>query len=400
MRVSEIQLVDAGDVCQLQAHVASDRDVADGDWVPPFTLWFRFPAWCRPFLRADNGDPFLAALLVPAMMSGERLVIPAPVSPRLLRSLGDIQEIYHSFDTRLHRIDVETTPRVLPEETIAPTASGLFFSLGVDSFYSLLKNQRDHPDDAETVRYLIMIHGFDVSHDDWDERFSPRMLASGMRVAEETGKTLLPVTTNLRPITRRLSRWNLSHGSALASIALALDGLFGQVLIAAGTTYDQLYPWGSHPVLDPRWSTERLTVVHDGCESGRIEKVRFLASTPLVLETLKVCPYYNCGRCIKCLPTIIDLLQAGVLDQCTTLPQAIDVVRLREVFRAYSGQLNVENYQRRLEGLSATEAPAGLREALTEFLAHEGTPDHPPQPQRSGRISALRDRLGRWGGRV
>lgn len=399
MRVSEIQLINADDACQVQARVASDRDAADGDWFAPFTLWFRFPAWCRPFLQADNGDPFLAALLVPAMMSGERLVIPAPVSPRLLRSLADIQAIYHSFDGRLHPIAVEATPRLLSEEVTAPAASGLFFSLGVDSFYSLLKNQRDHPDDAETVRYLVMIHGFDVSHDDWDERFSPRMLASGIRVAGETGKTLLPVTTNLRPITRRLSRWNLSHGSALASVALALGGLFGEVLIAAGTTYDQLYPWGSHPVLDPRWSTERLTVIHDGCELGRIDKIRFLAASPLVLETLKVCPLYNCGRCIKCLPTIIDLYQAGVLDQCATFPHAVDVARLREIFRAYSGQLNVENYGRRLADLTAADAPLGLREALTEFLAQEGAPGHVPQPDLPRTTSPLRTRLARWGGR-
>jgi hypothetical protein len=399
MRVSEIQLIDAGDACQVQARVTSDRDATDGDWFAPFTLWFRFPDWCRPFLQTENGDPFLAALLVPAMMSGERLVIPAPVSPRLLRSLADIQEIYCSFDSRMHRIDVETTPRLLTEGATAPAASGLFLSLGVDSFYSLLKNQRDHPDDAETVRYLIMIHGFDVSHDDWDERFSPRMLASGMRVAKETGKTLLPVTTNLRPITRRLSRWNLSHGSALASVALALGGLFGQVLIAAGTTYDQLYPWGSHPVLDPRWSTERLLVVHDGCELGRIDKVRFLAASPLVRETLKVCPSYNCGRCVKCLPTIIDLYQAGVLDQCSTFPHTVDVARLREIFRAYSGQLNVENYQRRLADLSAVDAPLGLREALTDFLAHEDAPHHVLRPDRPRTMSALKTRLARWGGR-
>jgi len=334
------------------------------------------------------------------MMSGERLVIPAPVSPRLLRSLADIQAIYHSFDARLHRIDVETMPRLLTEEVSAPEVSGLFFSLGVDSFYSLLKNQRDHPDDAETVRYLVMIHGFDVSHDDWDECFSPRMLASGERVARETGKTLLPVTTNLRPITRRLSRWNLSHGSALASVALALGGLFGQALIAAGTTYDQLYPWGSHPVLDPRWSTERLAVVHDGCELGRIDKVRFLAASPLVLETLKVCPLYNCGRCIKCLPTIIDLYQAGVLDQCSTFPQTVDVAHLREVFRAYSGQLNVENYQRRLADLTAADAPLGLREALTDFLSHEGALRSTPQPDAPRTTVPLRTRLTRWNGRL
>jgi hypothetical protein len=125
-------------------------------------------------------------------------------------------------------------------------------------------------------------------------------------------------------------------------------------------------------VLDPLWSTETLTVVHDGCEMGRIDKVRFMAESQLVLDTLRLCPAYNCGRCIKCLPTIIDLLQAGALDRCATLPHEVDVDQLREIFRAFRGKLNVENYQRRLRQLDDADGPPELRAALADFLASEG----------------------------
>jgi hypothetical protein len=322
------------------------------------------------------------------MLVGERLAIPAGVSPTLARRLSDIQSIYVSFDHRLQRIDVEAPPLATPAAGARGTANGLFLSLGVDSFYSLLKNVRDHHADDETVSHLITLHGFDTAQDEWDERFPARLLGNAQRVAEETGKTLLPVATNLRPVTRSLSRWTLSHGAALASVALALAGLLERVLIAATTSYDQLYPWGSHPVLDPLWSTERLTVVHDGCEVGRIDKVRVVAGSQLVLDTLKVCPYYNCGRCIKCLPTIIDLMQAGALERCATLPHEVDVERLRGVFRAYRGQLNVENYARRLAALDASGGPPGLRDALTEFLASEAAPAaQRPAARRGARLA-------------
>jgi hypothetical protein len=374
MRVSEIEVIATDDYAELRARVTSDRAPDDGDRFAPFTLWYRFPPWCHPYLDPDNGDPFLAALLVPAMMGGERLAIPAPVSPRLLGSLPDLQAIYQSFDPRLKRIAVEAASRATTTPAAPGSATGLFLSLGVDSYYSLLKNLREHPDDDDTISHLIPVHGFDVSRDGWDERFPAKMLRNCVRAARETGKTLLPVTTNLRPITRTLARWSLSHGAALASVALALDGLLGTVLIAASTTYDQLYPWGSHPVLDPRWSTEGLTVVHDGCELGRIDKVRYVAASQLVLDTLKVCPYYNCGKCLKCLPTIIDLMQAGALERAATLPHEVDIDRLGEVFRAYQGHLNVENYARRLAQMDDDEGPSGLRQALTEFLASEAPP--------------------------
>ncbi len=265
MRVSEIAILPTNDYVQLQARVESDRAPDDGNRFPAFDLWYRFPTWCEPYLSPANGDPFLAALLVPAMLIDEPLTIEAPVSPRLLRRLPDLQSIYQSFDNRLKRSQVTTSRRAMSPMPAGSGATGLFLSLGVDSFYSLLKNVRDHPDDDETLSHLITLHGFEVSHDDWDQRFPPRLQENCARVAREYGKTWLPVITNLRPATRAISRWTLSHGATLASVALALDGLLRQVLIAASTTYDQLYPWGSHPVLDPLWSTENLT-----CRSRRL----------------------------------------------------------------------------------------------------------------------------------
>ena len=63
--------------------------------------------------------------------------------------------------------------------------------------------------------------------------------------------------------------------------------------------------FGSHPLLDPLWSTETLAFVHDGCEANRMEKVRRIAESPLLLEGLRVCvddrgpDVYNCGSCWK-----------------------------------------------------------------------------------------------------
>ena len=62
MRVSAIEVTEQGATCQLQARVASEAGLFE-----PFLLWYRYPAWCRPYVSAENGDPFLAALLTGAM---------------------------------------------------------------------------------------------------------------------------------------------------------------------------------------------------------------------------------------------------------------------------------------------------------------------------------------------
>jgi hypothetical protein len=384
VRVSEIQLVTLADACELRARVEPDDLGGNGPW-EAFDLWYRFPEWCAPWLSADNGDPFLAALLVPAMTLGERLKIPVPVSPALLHALPDIQSILHCFDPRQRPIDVVASRRDPSHRPIEPQPRvGLFFSLGVDSFYSLLKNARDHPGDEETISHLIAVHGMDVWNEPWDERFPPAILDNSQRVAAETGKTLLPVVTNMRAATNSLALWTMGHGGGLASIALALGSFFSTVHIAATTTYDQLYPWGSHPVLDPHWSTEWLHFVHDGAELDRIGKTQLVAQLALALETIRVCPGYtadyNCGRCVKCLPTMIDLLQVGVLHRCQTLPHTIDAEQLRLVLEAYRGGLNVEGYRRRYDAFAGSEHQE-LRAVLGEYLAKE---DHATREEHQG----------------
>src|SRR5688500_8631316 len=128
MRVSEIRVIATGDGCELHGRVTSDAEPDDADWFEPFSLWYRFPAWFLPFLSPDNGDPFLAALLLAAMRTGERLFIPAPISLRLREALPEIQEIYAAFDSRTKRVCIEASARdeSLPSAGSEPGV-GLFF---------------------------------------------------------------------------------------------------------------------------------------------------------------------------------------------------------------------------------------------------------------------------------
>ncbi len=370
MRVSAIEVTEQTASFQIQAWVESEAGHFE-----PFPLWYRYPAWCRPFLSAENGDPFLAALLTGAMLRGEDLAIDAPVSPRLLEALPELQAIIGAFEPGARQISVHAEARThslsVPTH---PPGNGLFFSLGVDSFYSLLKNRRDHPADARTITHLLTLHGIDFPDRPWQDDFPPQFLANARRVADSVGAELLPIVSNVRRAIAALGTWPPQHGGALIASALALGPLLGRIHIAASTTYDRLYPWGSHPLLDPLWSTETLTVVHDGCELNTIDKTRVIAELrlDLVMATLRPCAGYNagynCGACLKCLRTMLDLLQYGYLAQCQTLPHEIDVERLRVVLRP-GGPVHVADFTRRLRALESLGIAPEVQEVLREHLA-------------------------------
>jgi hypothetical protein len=324
MRVSDARLIRHRDSCQLEAWVTLESMQSD-----PFLLWYRFPLDYIAAVSVGLSDAFVAALLTPAMALGERLRIEGVVSDQLMQSLPLLQAIYKEWNTGLSIISVDSfglDPSAAHEERTRRVS--LFFSLGVDSFYSLLKNNRDHPNDEKTIDDLLFVRGLDIAIDDpeVDDLFDMSVL-NAKSVADQFRKTLLIASTNLRHFTNRFVSWGKTcHGAALASIALALSKRFTEVNIASTYDWEHLVPWGSHPKLDPLWSNGKVLLSHDGCEATRLDKTRLVSEHPIALETLRVCyenpdSVYNCGRCQKCLLTMVELQRCGALELCRTFPQ-------------------------------------------------------------------------------
>jgi hypothetical protein len=371
MILSDIKVRQHLNECELTAQLTCDTGwILEGR---PFELWYRFPADDHAFLDAGNADPFLAALLAPAMCLGEPLKIEGAVSPKLLRASKQIQEIYRCWQPALKFVEVDVAIDTKREAVTSSGSgrNGLFFSLGVDSGYSLAKNLREHPADEEAVTDLITVLGFDVYL--WEQQRFVAMLENAKKVGASLGKTVLPVSTNLRDFTDKIADWvQLYHGAALASVALALGTKFRHMLIAATHTYADLFPHGSHPVLDPLWSTQATAFSHDGCEADRLQKIRGIGDIPELLANLRVCATgemtdaYNCGTCEKCLRTMIGLHIAGVLGKCATLPHEIDLDRVRTMPARRTGQ---RVYLRQLaDALGPAPGDVAIKEALEDCL--------------------------------
>ncbi len=65
-------------------------------------------------------------------------------------------------------------------------------------------------------------------------------------------------------------------------------------------------PFGSHPDLDPNWSTEILEFVHE-MEANKIEKCQLIGQYEVALQTLHVClqfpgtgiKLWECEKCLR-----------------------------------------------------------------------------------------------------
>lgn len=332
------------------------------------TYWFEVPLALKDDL-SRSGNPWLAALLPLAAKLGEPLRIPLPVDRLLVRNVTELARIWRGWYPALHELslDVRACDSVVARAAAMPELTAAFFSGGVDSFFTVLRN-----DEAAAGRLpvdeLIAVQGFDFPLDRGDafERHLRRLRRAGA----ELGKDVVPVRTNLRETRLRGCAWaELWHGAALASVGLALERRYRHVFIAASSVYEEVEPLGSHPLTDHLLSTSATQFVHDGAGATRIEKTTRVAASDVALRALHVCyrekESDNCGRCRKCSLTMATLSTLGVLDRAPTFPQKVDLERVSRIYLPSPMQ---RRSVRRLVRLAATRRREDLASALDKAV--------------------------------
>jgi hypothetical protein len=327
-------------------------------------LVFRVPAKFADFVCAD-ASPFAAALLLPSMKLGEDLVVQGSMSERLHAGMTEIIRIVADWGIGLKPISV-VADELVPD-AVNSGASATFFSGGVDSFYTFLT----HRDDARPLTHLLLVNGFDI--DPSNPALWNATTAHIRDIAAEAGATPVEIETNVRSLTDPILSWVYCFGGCMAAAALCLRRGLASVCIPSSLDTAHLLPVGSHPDIDQLWSTEALTFRHDGAEVTRFGKVdREIAKSPLALKHLRVCIVnakgaYNCGRCLKCIITMVNLYAAGALDRSGSFPNTIDAGTVGGL--KCQARSTTILWQENLEALQARDLAPDLQKAIQATLA-------------------------------
>jgi hypothetical protein len=300
-----------------------EADVGWGEACYP--LWIRVPGVIDA--RDTLADVFLPLAVFPALRSGGVLRSAGAISPMLAESITEVQSIFTAwYPGEFRRFALEAPLRHREAKTRPGAAS--CFTGGVDSFHTVTGHRRE-------LTSLLFAHGLDIP---LEEAEFLGMVSSRLReAAGDLGLPLLEPESNFRTILDASGLWlEHTHGAAIASMALALaPEHFSTLYVPSSHGYRFMGPRGSHPMLDPRWSTEYLQIRHDSFGVNRARKTAAIASSEEARRYLRVCwqsrSDYNCGVCEKCTRTMIALDLAGVLDEFETFPDELDLNRVRNL---------------------------------------------------------------------
>lgn len=291
--------------------------------------------------------PFLANVLPIAWVVGAEVVVPE-LDRDFYEAVPDIKQSYINMYPMIG-FGGCLTARTIYEEKCARCGRPIaFFSGGVDAHNTMIQHMDEKP-------VLATIWGSDVFFGDREGWQNVLRHAEG--TAETFGLELVTIKSNFRGFLdeRKLSKhvsesgcgwwFGFQHGMGIISHAAPLAWLKGAdtVYIASSDSAKDLYlePCGSCPDIDEKMRFGGVSVIHDGFEISRQDKVENIVSfvnknkIPLFLRVCwQEAGGKNCGHCEKCMRTIMGLIAAGADPEAYGLPYTAEgVAALKKIMR-------------------------------------------------------------------
>ncbi len=277
-------------------------------------LWYRIPVEYRSALT-KGCDPFVVATLFMAMREATDEVVHGEVSPSLLRNLEEFRTAWACWRPERYT-KIEIVADIEREQPKAENSTGAIvsFSGGLDSCFTVWRHHTGRCGRLKrNIQAGVMVHGFDIpliERDVFDRaaQKSARMLAS-------LGIPLIPMATNFRELG---DVWVDAFAAGAVSCLMMLQGGYTAGLFGSSDPYHRLMlPYGSSPVTDWMLSSDTFQFILDGAAFTRSEKAGEIANWPEALRYLRVCwqgdqKDKNCGRCEKCIRTILNFRVMGL----------------------------------------------------------------------------------------
>lgn len=305
------------------------RAVADVVWedTPQASepLFFEVPEDLGGSLQASPDAFALAAMPVALWNRERRLSVEGTLCPRLAVGMSSVIEIWGGLHARLRPLEIEATRGFENRTPRSEPRTSAFLSSGVDSLAMLRRNRAElAPNDPGSIRDAIVLfggNGFEYANGRavpiYERRFA-ELLERLAPLAEREALTLLPIRYNARFVLRNYLAWiRVGYGAMIASVAHLFPSRHSAVLLASSP----IPGLASQPEFDPLFSSGAVSIRTGDAGESRLEKIRRIVDWEDARALVQPCwqrermtsTRFNCGRCEKCIRTMLVLVFLGRL---------------------------------------------------------------------------------------
>ena len=270
-------------------------------------LWYRVPENLADFVT-ESAEPFIVGAIFAAMEAKANVQVHGTVSPFLIRNLMEYQAYWYAhLPSKYNRVEINADHE--RESDLNPDVDKAIcaFSGGIDSCYTVYRHASGICGRLKrNIAACLFVQGFDIPLND-DAAFQ-RAFRTNEDTLKSLGIPLYWIQTNHKEL---FKDWNETHAAGVGSSLMLFKRSFSEAIIPGTFSYkDDFSTWGSNPISDHLMSTRNFNIFHDGAVWNRGAKLLPLRDWQTGYERLRVCfsnqnKDQNCGRCGKCILTLL-----------------------------------------------------------------------------------------------
>ena len=277
------------------------------------TLYYEVDKEYGEYLCYERSDAFIITILPYAMLTGQDIYCDTPVTETLLHNINEVLvPTLSSANNKFQLMKIHASTENTPIKGHKVTTG---ISLGIDSFYTILKNRDSEYKDFE-LNHLLNIRG----------PYKAKKLTNHMNEIKTVSKELnMPLTFI---IINSHVLWKLRHAQKHVYEFLgAVYAMRKLVRTYYYSTAENLSKFSieENPdlvaddyllLLAYNFSTPDVRVLIEGMDVTRLEKILSVSNSEVVQKKLRVCikEEYNCNDCFKCNRTLMEIDMLGLLD--------------------------------------------------------------------------------------
>ena len=316
---------------KLQSRIICDLDA---NFTNVKEFWFSVEERNSNWLTPDVYDAFLVALRYPAMCYGEDVIVEGNVTKNIYHNLVHyVNGLVKAYEPSFHDIQIKVNGFAKAKKAeVLHVGTG--FSGGVDSFSTLYDNYLHSNDLDYKVDTLFFFHVGQYGNTNNSATWYRAANRFGItkQFASEINVDAIMMNTNMFDF--YLPYWEYDAGvlCRLASV-LVFQKSLKRYYISGSNSYKEFASMNllahhvdmaemSDPIIMPLLSPDGLEIVCDGSQYSRTQKTLHIANWNLAQKYLNVCvntsdshiEAKNCGKCSKCLRTMMALYSADKLN--------------------------------------------------------------------------------------
>lgn len=313
IEIDRPEIVSGEDFSTLQANITVDgkRDL----------VWFKVEKKYEQYLCYERSDGFIIACLNYAMRNGHDIICKAPITEELYYNIEKvlIPGLVNS-NPSWHNVVIDAD--IATEKLPSAGAVGTGISCGVDSLH-VLASQTNLKFKQHNITHLTFNNVGSHGEGEKASKLYNERLSLPRRFANEYGYEFVPSDSNIMDVIQQ-NHFKTHTYSSLFAI-YCLQKLYS-VYYYASSSYKysdftlvdkKTLACGSYEIWSlPLLSTRQLRIYSEGENLTRMDKLKVVASYEPSFHYLNVClkEEHNCGKCEKCIRTLLGLDVIGALD--------------------------------------------------------------------------------------